>query len=121
MKNKKYKEIIIALLLIALTILILNPYHFWMAGMMQITILALIFILFVIYASFIIREKAVDEREDLHRMLAGRNAFLAGTAVLVIAMIYEAYTYMVDRWIVVALIIMILTKIFTRFWTDKNK
>lgn len=120
MKNKNLKEIIISVLLIIIAILILNPFYFWMPGLMQITILAAVFVLFGIYASFIIREKVEDEREELHRMLAGRNAFLAGSAVLIIAMIYEAYTYMVDKWIVIALIVMILTKILTRFWTDKN-
>lgn len=121
MKNRNIKEIIVTTALIILALLILNPFHFWMPDVMLVSILAIIFILFGIYASFIIREKVEDERESFHRMLAGRNAFLVGSAVLIVAMIYEAYTYMVDKWLVVALIAMILTKIVTRVWSDKNR
>lgn len=120
MKNKNIKEIITSLLLIILAILILNPFSFWMPNMMLLTILALIFILFGIYTSFIFKEKAFDEREEKHRMFADRNAFLAGSTVLIIGMIIEAYTYMVDKWIVFALIIMVLTKIITRLWSERN-
>jgi Ca2+/Na+ antiporter len=120
MKNKNIKEIVISIFLIIIALLILNPLNFWMPDMMVLTMLAGIFVLFGIYASFVIREKADDEREEFHRMLAGRNAFLAGSAILIIAMIVEAYTYMIDKWLVVALIVMILVKILTRFWTDKN-
>ena len=121
MKNKNIKEIIVSVLLIVLAFLILNPFNFWMPDMMEITILACIFILFGIYATFIVRERVTDEREDFHRMLAGRNAFLVGSGIIIIGMFVEAQTYMVDKWLVFALISMILTKILSRLWSDKNR
>ena len=78
MKNNFVQESAIALVLIALTILLLNPFHFWMPEVIVMCMLALIFIVFALYAIFIMHEKAHDERETAHRMLSGRVAFLAG-------------------------------------------
>ncbi|MDE2030729.1 MAG: hypothetical protein KGI58_00490 [Patescibacteria group bacterium] len=119
MKNN-IKEIIITLCLIAIAVLLLNPFNFWMPDMVVIGILAIALVLFGIFASFILREKIFDERDSLHRTLAGRNAFLAGSAMLMIGIIIEGYSHKVDAWLVITLIVMIFTKITTRMWSDKN-
>ena len=119
MKNN-IKETIVTVSLIVLAILLLNPFHFWMPDMMVMCMLAFSIALFGIFASFILREKSVDERDDLHRTLAGRNAFLAGSAVLMIGIVIQGYSHSVDPWLVIALILMILVKIVTRLWSDKN-
>lgn len=120
MKNKILKEIIIPLTLVILAVLLLNPFHFWMPNMMVMCMLAFSLVLFGIFASFILREKTVDERDDVHRTLAGRNAFLAGSTVLMVGIVIQGYTHSVDPWLVIALIVMILVKITTRLWSDKN-
>jgi hypothetical protein len=119
MKNN-IKETIVTVCLIAIAILLLNPFHFWMPDMMVMCMLAIALALFGIFASFILREKAVDERDDVHKTLAGRNAFLAGSAVLMIGIVIQGYSHAVDPWLVIALIVMILVKIATRMWSDKN-
>lgn len=119
MKNN-IKETIITVGLIAIAILLLNPFHFWMPDMMVMAMLAVALVLFGIFASFILREHIVDERDDVHRTLAGRNAFLAGSAVLMIGIVIQGYTHTVDPWLVITLIAMILVKITTRMWSDKN-
>lgn len=119
MKNN-IKETIVTVSLIILSVLLLNPFHFWMPDMMVMCMLASSLVLFAIFASFILREKTVDERDDVHRTLAGRNAFLAGSAVLMLGIVIQGYTHSVDPWLVVALIAMILVKIVTRMWSDKN-
>jgi hypothetical protein len=91
-----------------------------MPDMMVMAMLIVALVLFGIFASFILREKMVDERDDVHRTLAGRNAFLAGSAVLMIGIVVQGYTHSVDPWLVVTLIVMILVKIATRLWSDKN-
>jgi cytochrome bd-type quinol oxidase subunit 2 len=88
--------------------------------MMVMSMLAVILVLFAIFASFILREKAVDERDDQHRALAGRNAFLAGSAVLIFGIVVQGYLHAVDEWLVVALIAMVVAKIGTRIWSDRN-
>jgi hypothetical protein len=119
MKNN-LKETIVTIALITIAILLLNPFHFWMPDMMVMCMLAIALGLFGIFASFILREKSVDEREDQHRTLAGRNAFLAGSGVLTLGIVIQGYAHTVDPWLVIALIVMIIVKIGTRMWSDKN-
>jgi hypothetical protein len=119
MKNN-LQEIIITLALIVIAVLLLNPFDFWMPDMVVICMLAITLGLFGIFASFILRENMIDERDSQHRTLAGRNAFLAGAGVLTLGIVIQGYTHAVDPWLVLALIIMIVVKIATRIWSDKN-
>lgn len=88
--------------------------------MMIAGILVALLILFGIFASFILKEKAFDERDDMNRSLAGRNAFLAGSAIIMIAIITQGYRHSIDPWLVIALIVMIIIKIGSHFWNNKN-
>ncbi len=119
MKNN-IKETIVTLGLIGIVVLLLNPFHFWMPDMMVLCMLAIALALFGIFASFILREGSIDEREDQHKSFAGRNAFLAGAGVLTLGIVVQGYTHTVDPWLVVALIVMVVTKIATRMWSDRN-
>lgn len=114
-------ETTVTVFLIALAILLLNPFHFWMPDMMVSVMLAVTLALFGIFASFVLRENPVDERDDQHRTLAGRNAFLAGSGVLTLAIVIQGYTHTVDPWLVVALVAMVIVKILTRTWSDRNR
>lgn len=113
-------ETFVTVCLITLAILLLNPFYFWMPDMLVIAILAITLGLFGVFASFVLRERVVDERDGLHRTLAGRNAFLAGSGVLTVAIVVQGYAHSVDPWLIVALITMIIVKIATRVWSDKN-
>ena len=119
MKNN-LKETIVTVALIAVAILLLNPFHFWMPDMMVMSMLAITLALFGIFASFILRERSVDEREDQHKSLAGRNAFLAGSGILTLGIVVQGYTHTVDPWLVFTLIGMVAVKLVTRHWSDKN-
>jgi cobalamin synthase len=120
MKNRILKEIIVPLTLVVLAVLLLNPFHFWMPDMMVMVILAVVLVLFALFASFILKERAFDERDDVNRSLAGRNAFLAGSAILMLGIVIQGYSHSIDSWLVIALVVMIIVKIGTRFWSDKN-
>ncbi len=119
MKNN-LKETIVTVALVVIAVLLLNPFHFWMPDMIVMCMLAIVLGLFGIFASFILREKSVDEREDQHRTLAGRNAFLAGSGVLTLGIVIQGYKHTVDPWLIIALIVMVIVKIGTRIWSDKN-
>ena len=119
MKNN-IKEIIITVCLIAIAILLLNPFHFWMPDIMVMGMLAVALVIFGIFTSFVLREKVFDERDSFHRTLAGRNAFLAGSAILMLGIIVQGYYHSVDSWLVIALTAMITVKISTRIWSDRN-
>ena len=120
MKNKITKEIIVPLALVVLAILLLNPFHFWMPDMMVMGMLVVLLVLFGIFASFILKERAFDERDAINRSLAGRNAFLAGSAILMLGIVIQGYKHSIDSWLVIALTAMVIVKIATRFWSDKN-
>ena len=120
MKNNFLKEISIGGILVLVLLLVANPFHFWMPTMMVVIILIVILITFGIYASFILSEKVIDEREDAHRALAGRVAYLSGSAVLIIATFIQEYFGHLDIWVVIALVVMILAKICTRMYTDSK-
>lgn len=119
MKNN-IKETIITFCLILIAVLLLNPFHFWMPDMMIMAILAMALVLFGIFASFVLREKSFDEREAQHKTIAGRNAFLSGSGILMVGIVVQGYTHSVDPWLVITLILMILVKIATRVWSDTH-
>jgi hypothetical protein len=78
MKNNLKIEIFVSLALVFLTILVLNPFHFWMPSMLHMIMLALMLVALAFFAIFVLREKIQDEREVVHRTLSGRVAFVTG-------------------------------------------
>lgn len=119
MKNN-LKETVVTVALLAIAILLLNPFNFWMPDMMVISMLVGALVLFGIFSSFILREKTIDERDEQHKTLAGRNAFLAGSGILILGIVVQGYTHSVDPWLVITLIGMVVVKIITRVWSDKH-
>ena len=77
-------EIFSALVFCAIAVLLLNPMDFWMPSMAHMTVLAVGAAAFGAFAIFVLRERAEDERDEVHRALAGRAAFLAGSGVLIL-------------------------------------
>jgi hypothetical protein len=120
MKNNLL-ETTVTLGMLVIAILLLNPFDFWMPDMMVMGMLAGALVLFGFFASFILREKTVDERDESHRTFAGRNAFLAGSGTLIFGIVVQGYAHAVDPWLVVTLIVMIVVKIGSRLWSDKNR
>jgi hypothetical protein len=100
-----------------IALLLLNPLEFWMPTMMHITLLALGVGAFGVFALLILREGQGDEREDIHRMRAGRTAFLTGSSILLTATIIQSFAHAVDPWVVAALLGMVLAKAGTRIWS----
>lgn len=119
MKNN-LKETITTICLVIIAVLLLNPFHFWMPDMMVMAMLAGVLVLFGIFSSFILREKTFDERDSVHKTLAGRNAFLAGSAVLMLGIVVQGYSHEIDPWLIITFVVMIIIKISTRLWSDKN-
>lgn len=120
MKNNFNIEMISTAVLIALTILLLNPFDFWMPDMLLMATLTFTLVTFAAFATFILRESMGDEREVLHRMLAGRVAFLTGSAVLTIGIVFQALSHSVDVWLVITLVVMVLSKLIVRVYSDKK-
>ncbi len=113
-------EGIVASVLVVLLVLILNPMNFWMPNMAHMLVLGLLLICFVAYAAFILREKAEDERDVLHRMVAARTGFFTGTTLLTIGVFIDALDGTVDKWLLLTLVAMIIAKLTARLYADKN-
>ena len=118
MKNKNLKEISIAVILIILLLVLLNPFHMFMPDMMLMAILIAAVLAFGLFAAFILQEKVVDEREDAHRALSGRAAFLAGATLLVLGILVQSFSHHVDPWLLIALVGMVVSKIAVRLYSD---
>ncbi len=110
-----------AMLLVVLLVLIGNPFMFWMPSMLTTSVLLVIAVLVLVYAGFILKENGGDEREMLHRMLASRAAYLAGIAALTVALLVQGLVYQIDPWIAGTLALMIVVKVATRTWADKER
>ncbi len=119
MKNNS-KEIIGAMALIALATFLVNPFDFWMPTMMHLAVIAGMLTFFSFFASYVLREHAQDEREALHRMLAGRVAFLTGAGVCIVGIITESFLHSIDPWLVITLTAMLLAKLASRWYSDRR-
>lgn len=113
MTEKNNKEIILGVIFVVLLGLYLDPFGKFMPSMMEMLMMLALVVLFTVYAGFVWRENHGDEREVLHRGLAGRIAYLVGTAVLLLGIIVQGLNHQTDIWLVVSLGLMIVTKIIS--------
>ena len=111
-------ESITVVVAVVLALLILNPFHFWMPTMMHMVVLAVAVIAFSVFAVFVVRERAHDEREDLHRMFAGRAAFLLGASVLMVGIVVQSVASSPDPWLIAALLAMIFGKMIAHMYSS---
>lgn len=117
---KKHSEIIIALVFLVTMFLCLDPLDWYMPSMAEMLFLVLLVIVFAIFSVFIWKEGKGDEREVMHRMLAGRLAFLAGMAVLIVAIVIQSLQHQLDHWLVITLGVMVIAKLVGLLYGEKR-
>ena len=105
------QELSIGVVLIAFIVFLANPFHLWMPDVFVMVLTTGFVLAFAAFAVFVWREQPRDEREGLHRAIAGRFAFLAGSATLVMAMVIQSFRHELDPWLPTTLGIMVLAKI----------
>jgi amino acid transporter len=113
MNNKFVPEIGVTLALIFILILLVNPFDFWMPTSVHMIMLSALVLTVGFFASFVWKEKTHDEREELHKRLAGRIAFLVGIGILVVGIIVQSFAHNLDIWLPFTLGGMVLAKIFS--------
>ena len=118
MKNKTI-QISIAILLIVCLTLLSDPFMLWMPMGAQMAALLGAAVLLAIWAGFVMYERAPDEREAVHRMNAGRMAYLSGIVLLTIALVTQGLAHDIDPWISVTLGTMVLVKLLSRFYSER--
>ena len=109
MKNN-IPEILIASTLVVLAFILLDPFGAFMPTSTQMMVLILFLVLFTAFFGLIWREKASDERENLHRLIAGRMGYLLGSSGLVVGIAIQSFSHQVDPWLIISLILMLLGK-----------
>lgn len=118
MANKLF-HIGTAVVLVGLLTLLSDPFMLWMPDLAQMMVLLGAAILACVWAGFVMYEHTVDERDALHRMNAGRMAYLSGIAVLTVALVVQGFAHDIDPWVSIALGVMVLVKLGSRFYSDK--
>ncbi len=113
MKNKELVgQFGLSLLLVVLVGLCLGPVQaLWMPTMFANMVLAAVITVFIVFAIFIWKEKALDERAELHRLAADRVAFLIGSGILVLGVLWQTWHHADNTWLLGALVGMVLTKL----------
>ena len=90
MLKEFFSETVVGIVMLLLIIILVNPMEMLMATSTEMMLLIGIVLLFGLFALFVWREKASDEREIMHRMLADRIGFLTGSAALILGIIIES-------------------------------
>ena len=120
--TKLQQELTIGVIFILVLLLLLNPFGLFMPDRLVYIMLIGIVVLFGVHAWFIATSKPSDEREQLHNFIANRSAYLAGTAVLIVGAVYEGVTsYEINTWILLALGVMLIIKLSSLLYSDKNR
>ena len=114
-------SVLIAVALVILLALLTDPFMVWMPTPTQMIVVLVAAILSVVYSGFVLKEQAGDERDTLHRMLAGRAAFLTSVGVLTVALIVQAFEHAIDPWVPAALALTIIAKLLARAWASRNQ
>lgn len=114
-------DLIVSVLFLVVLVFCANPNGtLWMPSMGEELLVAVLAVVFAVYAVFFLREKSADEREDMHRLFAGRVAFLVGSGVLTCGVAYQSYHHALDPWLALALGGMILSKVLARIWQERK-
>ena len=120
--NKIKQQLIITALFIVVIVLLLNPFGFFMPTELMYIMLGGVLVLFGVYMSFVLSENPKDEREQLHRYIANRSAYVWGSVALVVGIIYQGISEgQIDGWLLIVLGVMVVSKVASLYYSDKYK
>jgi len=119
--ENKFFHLGTAAVLVGLLVLLSDPFMLWMPAEAQMAVLLGAAVLVAIWAGFVMYEQSNDEREMLHKMHAGRVAYLSGIAILTLALLFQGFSHTIDPWISLALGVMVVSKLITRLYADRYR
>ena len=120
MKNN-YIHVTVALVLVFFLATLSDFVPFWMPKMNAMLVLLIVSVLLLIWVGFVMSENVQDEREVVHRMNAGRVAYLSGIGTLTIALIVQGFAHAIDPWVALTLGVMVLSKLGAQIYFDRNR
>lgn len=110
-------ELVVGSVFLVLLFALANPWDLFMPNYIEMVILAVLAALFGMFANFIWRENGGDERDRFHGMFADRIAFLAGSGILLAAVIVGELYGQPNPWILFALAAMVIAKVTGLIYT----
>lgn len=116
--NKKIVHTAVALLISFLLLVIGDLVPFWMPMMGELIALVCVTVLLLVWVSFVLSEKAADEREVYLKTQSGRVAYVAGLAILLTALIVQTLAHAIDPWVPIALAVMVVAKHVARLYLE---
>ncbi len=109
MKNPS--EILLAIGLLLVLFLKLDPFHLFMPTATQMILLVIFAAAFALYSGAIYREKARDERESLHLYRANRMGYLVGVVSISVVIVIQDIRHELDPYLLIILALMIVVKL----------
>jgi hypothetical protein len=116
--NKTMVQTALAALIAFFLLVIADLVPFWMPMMGELVVLVCVTVLLLVWTSFVLTERAADEREVVLKTQSGKIAYVAGVAVLLLALIVQALSHAVDPWVPAALATMVIAKQLTRLYLE---
>lgn len=116
--TNKISSIGVAVVLVGFLTLLSDPFMVWMPMGLQLAVLVAAAVTACVWAGFVMYERSHDERETLHKMHAGRVAYLSGIGVLTAALVVQGFAHSIDPWISVALGVMVVSKLAARLYSE---
>lgn len=118
MKSFFTGEITASLILVVILAVFLTPTKLLMPNSGDLMLAVLMVLCFFVFSAFIWKERSSDERENLHRLNAGRVSFLVGTSALVLGILLQSFRHDIDPWLIYTLVAMILAKVVSRVYSQ---
>ncbi len=113
--NSLVTELGLSALLITIAACFFTPLQtIWMPSMVHSFFLIGLALVFCVFAVFVWKERALDEREEQQRLMTGRIGFLTGAGLLVAGIIIQTLRHELDTWLIITLSGMVLAKLLTR-------
>ena len=111
MRNNFLGEIVISLALIGILVFFINPFSLLMPQPLHPFMAPFLAALFIIFTGLLWKETSGDEREQSHKIIASRFAYVAVIATLILGVIFQSFKGEVDPFLIIGICIALLAKI----------
>ena len=92
-----------------------------MSNSMFMAVDGVLILVFIITTILLWQERARDERERMHRMLADRVGFLVGAGILVVVIIMQSIKHHTEPLLSIVLFLMLAAKIAGHLWSKHRR
>jgi hypothetical protein len=115
---KTLSESLVALAVLLVLFLKIDPFHWLMPNELQMLVLCLLTAALALYAGAVFREKPKDERENNHLYRASRWGYLVGLVALSVLVVVRDIQHELDPWLLGILGMMVVAKLAVLKWAE---